>query len=271
MLKRIKNVEAKVGLKKETVPVANLDLVCVVYKQATYDGIRMTENVPADQIKLRTDSGEVMFPIADCEIRGLVSVYCEAEANLKEATAIVDSLKPMVCNHGVIQIIDHNCSAPHNPWTSVKIKDVTFPEGEDPGAARVSSTVKYKFGSADAVSLVFDALRDKAVSAGMAEDEAKKKYNVNDYIQETVVASFDNKFFLNKEGDFDQKRYDMVQAALDTVAKKLNATNPLTCKTVVLPKPDFHEKRYSNFTAEENLRIHSVMPNVCSVSAQTHQ
>ena len=106
------------------------------------------------------------------------------------------------------------------------------------------------------------------VAAAMAEalfGEIKtkdgKKPDINDYLARTMVGSFDSSVFLGPDGRFDQKRYDKIHAAMETVARELGVANPLSTSETVLPLPDFHARRWMDFSLETNKRITEVIPN----------
>lgn len=264
-LKKINVIEAKPnGGKKDTITTVAVNYLQVKTSNGTYVG--EVVNKTTKVLTLKTDAGQVEIKLEDIGHQaGVVEAYNEAQAALKDATADVDGLKPVITKLGVLEITQHNCQTPLSPWSSVKLTD-----NEPAGSVRVSSTTRYKFANGDVASQVFEELLATALKrAKSKKDEAdiKAQYDVNTYVQETLVASFDNEFFIDKDGDFDQERYDAVKKAIDEVAAKFKVASPLSTKAVVLPKPDFHERRYSLFSAEENLRLSEALPNTVSVSA----
>jgi len=262
MLKKASIKAAPAAAKKETVPTVAIKAVIVTAPEgAKFIGPVVAET--AEKLTVRTDSGDHEFVRNDVTIVPLVGAFKDAKESLESAEAAVKELEPHLKRMGVSQITSHNCNSPLDPWTSVKL------EGQDEQKVRVSSTQKYSYVNGDLVSSVFEALGQANVPTEPAALEAHQaKYDVNNYVQETAVAAFDAKFFLDAQGNFCKAHYDAVFAAMEVVAKKLGKVNPLTAKTVVQPKPGFHEKRYAIFSSEENAKIHEVMPNTISISTK---
>lgn len=150
-----------------------------------------------------------------------------------EKAQIEAELEPIALRH----LLEHNVD--NTPVSSIKMSD------DDGGVAMFIFQNKYSPADAEAADAVFTA---------MGED-------INDYVVQTTKASFDNKFFFDADGNFDQAAYDEVSTAVAGVAKKLKKSNPLSYKTVVVPKPDFHELRFKKFNVENNLRLCEVLPN----------
>jgi len=179
-----------------------------------------------------------------------ISRYNGAIAAMKEAEGTVALLRPEVETVALEFLYEHNTENKGGQVSTVKVKDAT-------GAViRVSSQDKYSAADADAVSGLFDGVFHK---------------DVNAYFTETVKASFDSKFFLNTTGDFDQSLFDQVQTAIAAIAKKANKPNPLAAKTVVIPKPGFHTRRFVDFTIEENEQIQSTVKNTVTMTPMTKE
>lgn len=170
--------------------------------------------------------------------------YNAAYAASKEAEGILKLLRPEVEEIGLSFLTETNLKNPTNQVGTIKIKDASGAE------IRVTSQDKYSAVDADGVSSLF---------------ENTLKRDVNNYFTETIKASFDNSFFL-KDGEFDQAAFDALKIAVETVAKTLGKANPLTSKTVVSPKPGFHEKRYVDFNAAQNVVISSLVRNTVTMT-----
>jgi hypothetical protein len=263
-LKKLKVAVAPASTKKETVPTVAIKAVIAKTPEGTFIGPVIQET--PEHIIINTASGQqTVLKNDEAVIRPLVEAFNDASTRADEAEAAVKELEPHLKLMGVSFITSHNCGTPLDQWTSVKLEDHA---GEK---TRVSSTQRYPYANGDLVGACFESL--KAASPQPDSNDARaveaheEKYDVNRYVQETVAASFDNKFFLDEKGNFSKARYDAVFAAMDVVAKKLSVTNPLSCKTIVQPKPEFHSKRYQVFSADENAKIHAVLPNTVSISA----
>lgn len=160
----------------------------------------------------------------------------------KLESELENDVKPVLHQKGVRELFEINHTAP-GLISSVKLEDET-------GAiACLSFQNKYSSADAEAADAVFTELGE----------------DINDHMVQTTKAAFDSKFFLDADGNFDQAAYDEVQKALEAVAKKLKKSNPLTCKTVVVPKPEFHEARFKKFTPEANMRLSEVLPNTITL------
>lgn len=260
-LKKLKVNVAPASTKKDSVPTVNIKAVVAKTPQGTFIG-PITEETP-DNVVINTQAGLQTVSKAEASILPLVQAFNDASVQLDKAQAARDQLEPHLKLMGVSFITSHNCGSPLDPWTSVSLEDQVGDK------SRISSTSRYSFANGDLIGATFEAMKAVARHPDARNVEATKefdaKYDVNEYVQETLVAAFDNKFFLDKDGNFSKARYDAVNAAMDVVAKKLACPNPVSYKTVVLPKPDFHAKRYQLFSVEENTKISAVLPNVVSI------
>lgn len=156
--------------------------------------------------------------------------------NLK--SELENDIQPVLHQKAVRELFEINHTAP-NLTSSVKLQDET--------GAVVCCSFQDKYSAADAEAA-------DAVFTELGED-------INDWMVQTTKASFDSKFFLDADGNFDQAAYNAVQKAMEDVAKKLKKTNPISCKVVVVPKPNFHTDRMRKFTPEANMRLSEVVPN----------
>ena len=86
-----------------------------------------------------------------------------------------------------------------------------------------------------------------------------------------VVSKFDAKVFFtaNKAGElkFDDAKYKAFVDAIATVAKKLGVAMPLTSVKVLVPKADFHDRRFADFDVETNKQLSGVLPTSLSLEA----
>lgn len=194
-----------------------------------------------------------------------------ARAAKKEAEETCKLLEPQVKEEAMRVIFDENC-APEtfSPITSVKIQDMEWPTDEDckagrkdqkPGeVCRVSFTSKYNACDAAQLEAVFEGFKGR---------------DINDFVTETMDASFDSAVFLDKNGDFRKDVFDAMRDAVAGVVKKFDIKGDdgqpfkaLTCKRVVIPKPDFHERRWKDFNCQENHLLSKVLPNTIQIVPQ---
>jgi len=175
----------------------------------------------------------------------ICSRFNTAKENLKVAEAVVKELEPELKAKALPNLFEFNVANPNNPISSVKLVDSTD------SVVRISFTKKYSAANADLTEQVFE---------GLGAD-------INEYVQRTVKVAFDNKVFLDKDGNFSEKVYDAFKKAIDEVSKKLNVESPLTGKEVVEPKPNFHDIRWEAFpTIESQGKLYEALKNVVSLT-----
>lgn len=222
--------------------------------------VKVTEDEPAPS------SGAI--PIVKVE-GDTMKRYNEAAQAMKEAEATLKDLRPILCAEALERIFGHNCDVNClQPLTSVKLQDVTYDENLREGdvgyeingeVTRVSFTAKYN--SCDTASV-------EAVFAEIATSAPERGIDINHYVAETLKADFDDKVFLDKDGNFDKAVYDKFRVAIERVARELNlrdaegmVNSPLKTKRVLHVKPDFHALRFKDFNPDENIRLTEVLPN----------
>lgn len=186
----------------------------------------------------------------------------EALLQIKAAEAVVNELKPDLLQEGIEYVFEHNVE--HGGQTkelisSVKLFDVEADPNEE-GSDALMVSVQKKVGVLNK-DVVNEALTRMTRTDG-------KKADANDYVQFAVKASFDTSVFNDEEGNFDKDRYKKVMEALTDVSAELGVENPLSCHEIMTTRGDFHEKRWTDFTLEDNLILQSdVIP--CTVSLKS--
>lgn len=200
--------------------------------------------------------------IAVVRVNNDIARYVKARQDLEDAQAIVDQLEPTLKAAGCREIFNHNTEDPTTPWSSVKLQD------NNDAMVRVSFTAKYSAANADAVEAAFETIRT-------VDGE---EVDVNNYVQETLKASFDSDVFLKKTkvvdesgkeitvSEFDQNRFDTFNAVIAAAAEKLGVANPLSAKRIVTARPEFHNLRWSRFDAAAQATIQKALPAVVSMS-----
>lgn len=181
------------------------------------------------------------------QTRHPVEIYNDAAAAKKKADAEMKEMRPKLAEPGSLGIqalFEENCAHPLEPITSVKLTDASG------AVCRMSFTARYGAAEAEQVSAVFDATGQ----------------DINEYVVETVAAKFDNAVFLDAEGNFDKNVYDKFRIAIGKVAKELGVVCPLATTKVVVVKPDFHERRWKDFTVAQQKEISAVLPNTVSLT-----
>jgi len=167
----------------------------------------------------------------------VVTRYNKASADAKDADARLKAARLPLATAGLNHFLNARCGG----------QDISSIKLVDDNAAVVRYTFQDRYSAADA----------EPVDRVMEDLGA----DINDWVAETVKASFDSGFFTTADGEFDQKAYDETVKALEVVCKKLGKANPLSCKKVVQPKPTFHAKRFVEFDAAANKRLTEVLPN----------
>lgn len=189
--------------------------------------------------------------------------FNEAKEEMKRFEGIVKELQPIIREEAMGYIFKHNCSVDClNPLTSVKLQDaIVLDETDSDGeplvklgeVTRVSFTSKYNSCDTEQVDAAFSSLPGR---------------DINEYVTETLAATFDDTVFLDTNGDFDQKVYDKFRVAIEKVARELGLKNddgtvnsPLKTKRVLIVKESFHAKRFKDFSMSENFALSDVLPN----------
>lgn len=174
----------------------------------------------------------------------LVSRYVQADMDAKAAAAALAELKPLVEELGREKYFSHRATGAVT--SSIKLED-TF-------GAVASFQFKDQYKAVDAAAA-------ESLFEGLGKD-------INNYAQQEVSVSFDNKVFFDANGDFQEERYTAFMSAIATVSARFGVVNPLTSKIQVKPKPSFHEKRFVDFTAAQNAVISQVLGNTTALKAE---
>ena len=187
-----------------------------------------------------------------------VARYNEARDQVDKGTEVMNELKPTLLEAGLEAVFTHNCEHAAEPISSVNLMD-RLPHEDDATTATLADSLK---------EIVMCSWTKKNVASDPKQVEAEfnrilttagKKPNVNNYYGFELVGTFDAAVFM-VGGKFNQERYDAFMEALKDVSEKFGVTNPLSCAKKWTPKPDFHERRWSQFDLETNLALHVVLP-----------
>jgi hypothetical protein len=206
-----------------------------------------------------------------------VEEYNRAVAAKKIAEETITKLRPTLEQEGIGAVLNFNC-APEclTQVTSVKIQDVK--EVLDPKdqtktrkikvngeVIRLSFTSRYNTCDTEQVDAAFDTFQGR---------------DINTYVVETLVASFDSGVFLDEKGNFDREVFSKYRDAIAKVTAELAPKNQqlqnpdgspktvLTTKKVLKVKDDFHKRRFKDFSLEENATLVRVLPNTVQLVPQ---
>jgi len=181
----------------------------------------------------------------------LVKQYVDAANAKKRAEEVLEDLRPEVLEVGHGEIYRRSIESPVTPVLSVRLKDESSEE------LMVSFTSKYKE-IADVIGLeaLFDSLKN---GDGTAVD-------INDFVQENIVVTFDNKALCDGEGRFMQERYDKFLKAVAKVAQQLDIPCPMATKKVTTTLPKLHQLRWQQFPdVAVQEKISQMCPNVTMI------
>jgi hypothetical protein len=176
----------------------------------------------------------------------------------KDAEAKLEDVRENLLDQSVGLFYGYNVQHPNATVKTIEIVDATG------SSIRLTSQDKYSKANPDAVESLFAAL-----------GKGRKDVDVNDFVQETVVGSFDSNIFLDKEGRFDQSIYDSYAEAIKRVTELLilkgtiaqGTNSPLGTAKKVVPLDGFDAKRYSKFKSVEDQKlIRTVLPNTITMT-----
>lgn len=187
----------------------------------------------------------------------LVKQYVHADAKMKAAKAVMDDLRPEILELGLDEIFKRSVTDPKNPTPTVKLKD------DEDEVLRVQFTKKY--------GAIADVEAAEELFSGLKGPNGKP-VDINDYLQETVQASFNCAVFNDADGKFQQDVYDKFRVAIERVAKQLDVPCPLETKKVVAALPALHEKRWTTFpSVEAQMALSRICPNTTQIVPETRK
>lgn len=174
-----------------------------------------------------------------------ITEFAKAKHAEKEAKATVAELEPEIRRIAVAKYLSSRCGSAPIDSSSIKLED-------DYGSVvRFDFKDQYKVADPVAVEALF---------------EAEFAKDCNDYVQEVMEVKFDNSVFLDAKGEFSQDRFNRFNAAIAAAAAALQVPNPLSSVRKVVPKINFHARRFVDFDKEENSRIFETLPNTVAFS-----
>jgi hypothetical protein len=190
------------------------------------------------------------IPVVNVE-SDLISQYNKADAQKKAAEGVMNDLKPEILELGLSEVFKRSCADPLNPTPTVKLQD---DEGE---VLRVEFTKRYG-------NIPDDGEADELFE--QITDGDGNPVDINRYVQEVVVAKFDDKVFYDAEGNFVPKVYDTFRKAVEEVSRKLGVACPRETTKVFTPKEVFHMERFKTFPDPDvQAKLTVVMPNVTRI------
>jgi hypothetical protein len=183
-------------------------------------------------VKVKATVGRILDAIEAC---------ADAEGEYAEAKA---ELIPVATS----ELFNYNASA-SKPASSVKLVDEA--------GAEVLATMPNKYSSLSDEQA--EKLEGVLVAAGAVSAKPKKgEASINDWLMRTIVAKFDSKVFVGADAKFNTGLYTDLVSAIAAVAEKHGVANPLTQESVLVVRPEFHQKRWA-LGAKVNEQIHEVV------------
>jgi len=167
----------------------------------------------------------------------LIQRFNTAKAEIARAEAEIIEIEPIIKREGSREVFAMNVSEKSADTKSVKLVDETG------SAVRVTLSAVYPALAEETVVNLFE-------SSVLKNDGTKP--DVNDYVIQTRKAN--------------ESHYAAFFKACQQVADKLGINNPLSTEVVVVPKPDFDKRRYTDFDLASQVRIYEVVPNKTSIT-----
>lgn len=186
-------------------------------------------------------------------IERYLSLLDEQEQVVADIKACEAEIRPF----GLTETMAFNCASQGlSTLSSIQLVDGLRPGTEvDPETPAVRFTLVNRYTpNLEAVTAWFADRKTPKPTPG-----APKPPTINDVLMYTVDASFDSNVFNDENGKYSAERFNAFQAALNQVCETYGVQNPLSVTKKLAVKPDFHEKRWRMFTAEENASLHAVL------------
>lgn len=208
------------------------------------------------RIKVKAPSGQKAstdMPIVDLD-GDVVKAYNQASVDAKKAKDIMDDFRPEIVEAGVGAVIARNLENPATPVASARLVDSTG------ASVMVSFTSKYSSQAGAGQEAVEEFFSELSGTTSLVD--------INECVQETVKAKFDDSVFLDVTGVFSKTKYDKYRMALEKVARDLGDVCPLSVAKVLLPLDRFHAARWALFPSFGlQMKLAQVLPNTVVVKS----
>ena len=225
----------------------------------------MAKSSVLDKIEYQTPT-KGKSDIQTIPVKGtVVSRYAQACDDMKTAQASIKALAPQLQEAGINYVFEQNIKHGGQPTemvSSVNLVDKDSADKPEETVDRVQFSWSRKNLKNDPkqVKAAFETLRDRD----------GQPVKVEDYCEDKVVCDFDTKVFLTKkdgEAKFDPEKYRAFMEAIEAVAKKFKVPMPLTSAKVLVPKADFHDRRFKDFDFETNEQLAGILPTSLALEA----
>jgi len=218
------------------------------------------DSIPTKSSKKETSTIETI------PVKGnAVSRYAQACDDQKKAEAVKAECAPVLQEAGLLHVFEHNVEATSATELISSVNLVDKADSEDQETVdRVQFTWSRKNlkNDPEAVKAAFLQVTTK--------DGLPAKWD--DYCEWQLEAAFDASIFMEKDPrtkkkKFQQARYDAFMEALKTVCAEHKVDMPLSLTKKLVPKEDFHERRFKDFDVDANLALLGALPNSIALEA----
>jgi hypothetical protein len=186
------------------------------------------------------------IPVIPIDEEDLLKRYVKADQQKKAAEAEMKELGDEIRAIGLDEIFTRSCKHPMEPTTTVRLQD------------RSQEIVRVEF---------INSYKEVAALPKLEKLFKSEKLDINNFIQESVKAKFDDSVFYDDEGEFDAEIYEEIREALQSVVdSRPGMENPLQTSKIIKPKDSFHAERFAAFPhPEQQADLFDAAPNTVRI------
>ena len=184
-----------------------------------------------------------------------VASFVKADQQEKAGKALKALLKPLLAKAALRKLYPFNVAHPTGAVTSVNLVD------KDGVADKEHAYAQFQFRNSYS-----------PVAIGVAERMLSEQLDVDDpniHLVEVVTARFNDEIFVKPDGGFNVSLFNKMRRAVAEVAKEAGVEVPLLMEKMIIPKEDFHGRRWLDFpSAEEQAILTDILPNSTACAAK---
>lgn len=205
-------------------------------------------------------SSSAKKPQLDVTVRGNkeypnpVDAFIKAKQAEAKAKADIKEVKPLLEKAATKALFKHNTENPTGWVTSANCVDKGGTADKEHAHAQVQFKSQY--------SPVDAAAATELLDSELGVDDP------NDYLVEVITAKFNDAIFAKDDGGFNASLFKKFKRAIDKVAQEAGIDTPLLMEKKVVPKPDFHGRRWLDFDADDQEALSKILPNSVSLLAK---
>lgn len=177
----------------------------------------------------------------------VVQEYNHAVAQEKAWDKVKEETKPLLQVEALAELYAYNTANSETPVKTVCLVDDT--------GSQCNVTIKDTYGK---TNLDPDTVIDGLVNLGYMD--------ANKFVFEKVAVSFDTGVFYNANGSLNKEFYMEMLEACESIASSHGLPSPFSSKKVVSVKPGFAEKRWKDFTKDQQLKVSALFPAQVSIT-----